>query len=135
MEPIRPMLMFSGEQHGRAHDAITLYLSVFPRSQLISINHYGSDSPLGPEGTVQLAHFELNGQPFMAMDSAEAHGFNFTPSVSFFVTVDDLDAFDSVINGLSEGGQMLMPRGNYGFSEQFAWFNDRFGVSWQLSYG
>jgi predicted 3-demethylubiquinone-9 3-methyltransferase (glyoxalase superfamily) len=34
---------------------------------------------------------------------------------------------------LSERGGVLMPRGNYGFSREFAWVNDRFGVSWQLN--
>ncbi|HBT72146.1 MAG TPA: VOC family protein, partial [Lysinibacillus sp.] len=33
-----------------------------------------------------------------------------------------------------EGGQALMPLNHYGFSKQFAWIQDRFGMSWQLSY-
>jgi predicted 3-demethylubiquinone-9 3-methyltransferase (glyoxalase superfamily) len=29
-------------------------------------------------------------------------------------------------------GCVFMQLGNYGFSRQFGWINDRFGVSWQL---
>ena len=32
-----------------------------------------------------------------------------------------------------DGGQILMPLDNYGFSQRFGWLNDRFGVSWQLN--
>lgn len=34
---------------------------------------------------------------------------------------------------LAEGGGVLMPVDAYPFSPRFAWINDRFGVSWQLS--
>lgn len=34
---------------------------------------------------------------------------------------------------LGEGGATLMPLGNYEFSRQFTWLNDRLGVSWQLN--
>ena len=40
-----------------------------------------------------------------------------------------------VYDVLAEEGSVLMPMDNYGFSEQFVWFNDRYGVSWQLNYG
>lgn len=34
---------------------------------------------------------------------------------------------------LSEGGAVMMPPNNYGFSTKFTWVSDRFGVSWQLN--
>lgn len=40
---------------------------------------------------------------------------------------------DRAFARLSEGGQVLMPVGNYGFSSKFGWVSDRFGVSWQLN--
>lgn len=79
------------------------------------------------------AVFILNGQGFMAMDSAMAHAFDFTPSISFYVSPDDLLEFDALIAKLSDRGEMLMPPDDYGFSRRFAWFNDRFGVSWQVN--
>jgi uncharacterized glyoxalase superfamily protein PhnB len=44
-----------------------------------------------------------------------------------------LSDFDGLVGRLSEGGTMLMPPDNYGFSRKFAWFNDQFGVSWQVN--
>jgi uncharacterized glyoxalase superfamily protein PhnB len=34
---------------------------------------------------------------------------------------------------LSAGGSVFIPPSNDGFSAQFAWFADRFGLSWQLN--
>jgi predicted 3-demethylubiquinone-9 3-methyltransferase (glyoxalase superfamily) len=36
------------------------------------------------------------------------------------------------VERLAEGGQVLMPLDDYGFSARFGWLADRFGVSWQL---
>jgi predicted 3-demethylubiquinone-9 3-methyltransferase (glyoxalase superfamily) len=129
---IKPFLMFSGEHHGQAGEAIDFYISTFPDSRIVSIDRHGPDQQ-GPEGTVQVATFELAGREFMAMDSSAPHAFNFTPSISFFLTFDDLADFDALVARLSEGGTMLMPPDDYGFSRRFAWFNDRFGVSWQVN--
>jgi predicted 3-demethylubiquinone-9 3-methyltransferase (glyoxalase superfamily) len=80
-----------------------------------------------------MATFVLNGTEYMAMDSALPHPFNFTPSVSFFVTAENEAEFDALFTKLPDGGQTLMPPNNYGFSQKFAWLNDRYGVSWQLN--
>ena len=34
---------------------------------------------------------------------------------------------------ISDGGGILMPLDNYGFSQKFAWISDRFGVSWMVT--
>lgn len=125
---ITPFLMFEGN----AEAAINYYLSLFDRSELISIQRYGAGEP-GPEGTVLLATFSLNGQLFMCIDSPVHHGFTFTPAVSLYVTCETEPEVDRLYQGLSQGGQVLMELGAYPFSPKFCWLNDRFGVSWQLS--
>jgi len=61
------------------------------------------------------------------------HGFGFTPAMSLFVECESETELDAAFNRLSEGGNVLMPVGNYGFSSRFGWLTDRFGVSWQLN--
>jgi predicted 3-demethylubiquinone-9 3-methyltransferase (glyoxalase superfamily) len=130
---ITPFLMFSGEHHGQAEEAINLYISVFPDSRIVSIDRHPAGGP-EPEGTVLAGHFVLNGRTFRAMDSAAPHQFNFTPSISFFVEIEDEAALDALVAKLGEGGHMLMPPENYGFSRKFAWLADRFGISWQVNW-
>jgi predicted 3-demethylubiquinone-9 3-methyltransferase (glyoxalase superfamily) len=61
------------------------------------------------------------------------HGFTFTPSISLFVDCESEAELDAAFGVLSEGGKILMPPSNYGFSTKFTWVSDRFGVSWQLN--
>jgi predicted 3-demethylubiquinone-9 3-methyltransferase (glyoxalase superfamily) len=70
----------------------------------------------------------------MAMDSAHAHKFTFTPAISIFVECETEAELDTLYKVLSEGGEALMPLNNYGFSKKFGWVNDRYGVSWQLNW-
>jgi predicted 3-demethylubiquinone-9 3-methyltransferase (glyoxalase superfamily) len=53
--------------------------------------------------------------------------------MSFFVDCESETEITRLCSALKEGGEELMPLGSYGFSRQFAWVNDRFGVSWQLN--
>jgi len=132
MTRITTFLMFSGDQHGKAEEAITFYVAQFQNSRIDSIKRYGPGEN-EPEGTVKLATFTLSGQQFMGMDSAAPHQFNFTPSMSLFVQCGTEEEIVRFFGVLSESGQVLMPLDNYGFSKRFGWVNDRFGVSWQLN--
>jgi predicted 3-demethylubiquinone-9 3-methyltransferase (glyoxalase superfamily) len=69
----------------------------------------------------------------MCFDSPVKHGFTFTPSFSFFVDCDSEEEMSRIAPALAEGGGVLMEQADYGFSRQFTWVSDRFGVSWQLN--
>lgn len=121
--------MFQG---GTAQAALDLYLATFPDSRAVRIERYAQGQG-GPPGTIKVAVFTLCGREFMCSDSPVKHGFNFTPSSSTFVDFDSVAELERVFAVLAEGGQVLMPLNNYGFSERFGWLSDRFGVSWQLN--
>ena len=125
---IAPFLMFTGQ----AEEALGHYVSLFEGSRIEQITRWGPGGP-APEGQVMMATVVLAGQKVMASDSPPVHAFTFTPSLSLFVACGSEEEFKRVLAGLSEGGETLMPAGDYGFSRRYAWLNDRFGVSWQVN--
>ncbi|HET7587443.1 MAG TPA: VOC family protein [Gammaproteobacteria bacterium] len=132
MTRITTFLMFSGERHGNAEEAIDFYVAQFANSHVDRIERYGPEDK-ETQGTVKFATFTLNGQHFKAIDSAAPHAFNFTPSISLFVECTSEEEMSRLFCALSEAGEVLMPLDNYGFSRRFGWTNDRYGVSWQLN--
>ncbi|UAL54424.1 MULTISPECIES: VOC family protein [Metabacillus] len=129
MGKVTPFLMF---QDGKAEEAMNYYISIIDDSEITSIVRYGANEA-GDEGTVKQGAFSLKGQEFMCIDSNLKHQFSFTPSFSIFITCDTEEEINNLYQKLIEGGQALMPIGDYGFSQRFGWLNDRFGVSWQLN--
>jgi predicted 3-demethylubiquinone-9 3-methyltransferase (glyoxalase superfamily) len=125
---VRPFLMFEG----KAEQAMNFYVSLFPDGKITDVSRYGAGEQ-GPEGSVRVATFSLAGQTVMCIDSPVKHAFTFTPAFSFFVDCASEDELRRLAAALGEGGQALMPLGNYGFSQLFTWLSDRFGVSWQLN--
>lgn len=130
MTSMTPFLMFQG---GKGEEAIDFYVATVPGSRIDAVDRFAPGEP-GPEGTIKRAHVTIAGQAVMVHDSFVRHDFDFTPSISLFIECDDEAEFDRLAAALSDGGQMLMPPGNYGFSRKFAWLSDRFGVSWQVNW-
>jgi predicted 3-demethylubiquinone-9 3-methyltransferase (glyoxalase superfamily) len=127
-ERIQAFLMFQG----RAEEAMDFYVSLFPGARILEADRYGEDGP-GKEGSVVSASFRIADQTIMCSDSPIEHPFDFTPSSSLFVTCEDDEEIERLFEALGYGGRVLMPLDDYGFSQRFAWVNDRFGVSWQLN--
>jgi len=117
-----PFLMFTG----RCEEALGFYAAALPGCRIVSLEKK-------PDGTVAAARLAVAGLEVMAFDSPPAHPFDFTPSFSIFLTVDDAGEVDRLAAALGEGGKALMPPDAYDFSRRFAWVQDRFGVSWQIN--
>jgi predicted 3-demethylubiquinone-9 3-methyltransferase (glyoxalase superfamily) len=122
MAELITFLMFQGD----ARPALDLYLDAFGDD---AVTH---ELQLRDDGTVEQAIIELGGQRLRIFDSPPVHDFTFTPSISLFVTCQSEDEQQRLHDVLGEGGGAMMPLGDYGFSQRFAWISDRFGVSWQL---
>jgi predicted 3-demethylubiquinone-9 3-methyltransferase (glyoxalase superfamily) len=129
-ESIRPFLMFQGD--GPA--AIDFYLSTFPDAIVDVVDRHEA-TETAPAGAPRRGSITIAGQTILFFDSPPVHDFTFTPAFSLFVTCETEEEVRHLATVLVEGGTALMPLGNYGFSTLFAWVNDRFGLSWQLSYG
>lgn len=129
MTTMQPFLMFQG---GRAEEAMTFYVSLFDDGEVLEIARW-QKGEAGAEGGIKLARFRAAGQSVLASDSPVQHAFDFTPSWSFFVECASDEEQERLFAALSEGGAVLMPPDDYGFSRRFAWTADRFGVSWQLN--
>jgi predicted 3-demethylubiquinone-9 3-methyltransferase (glyoxalase superfamily) len=125
---VTPFLMFAGE----AEAAINFYKTVFPDTQVESMTKYEAGEN-GKEGTVKLATIVIAGQHIKLIDSPVKPDFGFTPAFSFFVECENEAQLKERFGQLSGGGKVMMPPGDYGFSQQFGWATDRFGVNWQLN--
>jgi predicted 3-demethylubiquinone-9 3-methyltransferase (glyoxalase superfamily) len=112
---ITPFLWFDG----KAEDAANFYVSIFDNAKILEISRYPEGSP-GPAGTVMTVQFELDGQPFIALNGGPL--FTFTPAISFSIDCNTQAEVDKFWERLSEGGS----------TNQCGWLQDKYGISWQV---
>jgi predicted 3-demethylubiquinone-9 3-methyltransferase (glyoxalase superfamily) len=115
MPKTNPCLWFDTE----GEDAANFYVSVFPNSRIVRVTRYGDAGPR-PAGTVMTVEFELDGQPYMALNGGPE--FTFNEAVSLEIHCADQDEIDHYWTRLSEGGE----------AGPCGWLKDRYGVSWQV---
>ncbi len=117
-----PAFLFSGNNFGKAEEAINYYSSIFEGSAIKLISRYEAGDANGQDGKINHAQFELNGQLFAAMDSAIVHDFDFSEALSLVVECADQTQIDYFWEKFLEGGK----------ESQCGWLKDRYGVSWQI---
>ncbi|MCU7496084.1 MAG: VOC family protein [Ignavibacteria bacterium] len=127
MQKIIPSLWFDGN----AEEAMNFYTSIFKNSKTGQVSYYGDEGP-GKKGSPMVMTFRIEGLEFMAINGGPE--FTFTPAISLFVNCTSGEEMDELFRNLSEDGNVLMEPGSYSFSEKFAWFNDKYGLSWQLNF-
>jgi predicted 3-demethylubiquinone-9 3-methyltransferase (glyoxalase superfamily) len=113
---ITPNLWFDSD----GLEAAEFYVSIFPNSKVGTITRYGEAGP-GEPGTVLTVDFELDGQPYTAINGGPM--FTFDEAVSFLINCADQPEIDRYWEKLLEGG---------GEESQCGWLKDRFGLSWQV---
>src|SRR3954469_13392120 len=118
---ITPCLWFDTQ----GEDGAKFYVGIFKNSKIVATSRYpdtGREIHGKPPGSVLTVSFELNGQPFTALNGGPH--FKFNEAVSFQIECETQEEVDYYWAQLSEGGP---PE-----AQQCGWVKDKFGLSWQV---
>jgi predicted 3-demethylubiquinone-9 3-methyltransferase (glyoxalase superfamily) len=110
MQKITPFLWFDSQ----AEEAANFYCSIFKSSKVGNVVR-------GPDGSVMVVPFQLEGEEFTALNGGPR--FKFTEAVSFVVHCDNQEEVDYYWSKLTGSG---------GQESQCGWLKDKFGLSWQV---
>lgn len=116
---ITPCLWFDG----KGEEAARFYVGIFPNSKITGISHYveaGQDVHGQQPGSVLTVEFELDGQPFTALNGGPQ--FRFNEAMSLQVDCETQADVDYYWDALGAGGGV----------QACGWLKDRYGVSWQV---
>jgi predicted 3-demethylubiquinone-9 3-methyltransferase (glyoxalase superfamily) len=120
-QKIAPCLWFDDQ----AEEAATFYTGIFRNSKIVDVARYGEagrEIHQRPPGSVMTVAFELDGQPFTALNGGPI--FKFNEAISLQVNCETQEEVDYYWEKLSAGGDEK--------AQQCGWLKDKYGVSWQV---
>jgi predicted 3-demethylubiquinone-9 3-methyltransferase (glyoxalase superfamily) len=118
---ITPCLWFDDQ----AEEAAAFYIAIFTNSKIVKITRYGDagrEIHGRPAGSVMTVAFELDGQPFTALNGGPV--FKFNEAISLQVMCETQQEVEHYWAKLSQGGDEQ--------AQQCGWLKDKYGVSWQV---
>ncbi|WP_406699554.1 VOC family protein [Singulisphaera sp. Ch08] len=108
-QKITPCLWFDG----KAEEAATYYVSIFPDSAI-------TDVTPGPNGAALVVSFRLAGLQYLALNGGPY--FQFNEAISLSIDCQSQAEVDELWEKLSSGGS----------KGQCGWLKDKYGLSWQV---
>jgi PhnB protein len=131
---------------GTTEEAFNFYKSIFG-GELMSLMRYGEMSEEEMAGCAALSDADKKkimhvGLPvgenmvLMGTDSLDSMGPPLTMGNNFSISLsmDQQEESTRYFEGLSAGGQVIMPMGKVFWAEQFGMLVDPYGVQWMINY-
>lgn len=118
-----------------AESAVALYTSLFEDSSVgdkLLYNEAGQEIHGQEPGTAMTINFTLAGREFIALRGGG--DIRMDPSISLAVSCPSREEVDRMWEALSDGGKTIMELGEHEWSPHYGWVEDRYGLSWQLSF-
>ncbi|QYY27776.1 MULTISPECIES: VOC family protein [Cupriavidus] len=136
---VQPYLFFEG----RCEEALEFYKKTIDAKPGMLMrfkdnpekDKVGAGEGCGPtaamDDKVMHAEFKVGDSLIMVSDGRCTGNPQFQ-GIALSITYDNVAALEKAFNGLTEGGQVMMPLSTTFFAEKFGMVTDRFGVLWML---
>lgn len=120
---IRPCLLFSLDNCGKADEGLLFYQEVFHGSEIGFVSRYETGQAPDDRAIINYAEFLFkSGMAFVVMDHGAGGESSFNEAFSFMINCSDQSEIDYYWKMLSD-----VPE-----AEQCGWVKDKFGLSWQI---
>lgn len=138
MAKLNPYLTFDG----KTEEAFLFYKSIFGGDFMGGMSRFG-DMPdrdnIPEEHLNRVMHVALpisDGHILMASDSMESSGHNVVPgnNVTLSIQPESKEEADRLFDGLSAGGEVIMPMEDTFWDAYFGMFTDKFGIHWMVNF-
>lgn len=136
MPSLNPYLNFNGN----TEEVFNFYKSVFGGefATVMRFKDTPPDNKMSESESNKIMHIALpigKGNMLMGSDVPDAYP-KATQGSGYYisVTADSEDEAKKLFDGLSEGGNVVMPLGKAFWGALFGMFSDKFGVQWMVSY-
>jgi PhnB protein len=135
MPSINPYLTFNGN----CKEAFNFYKSVFGGefSYIGTFGEMPADQGYSQEDKDKIMHVSLpvgEGTVLMGSDSGSDQQVNMGNNIAVSINTESEEEADRLFNGLSTGGNVIMPMQKTFWGAYFGMFADKFGINWMVNY-